>query len=303
MNLPSVIFTTFIISLYSEILGVEVDEYALKFFFYGRKNQTRGIPSNISNRSNISKTSFSTRKDTFFIIHGWQDSVNSTSSVSIKEAILRNHKANVFLVYWDEVAKESYLKVVSKIEKLGTLLGTSINKFVNTSKLKLDTTTLVGHSLGAHIAGTAGAALNGKVGVIVGLDPAGVGYSSSTKSKLNASNAKFVHVIHTCGKGFGTMMPMGHADYYPNGGGLQPMCRLLNFNCSHNKALKYYVESLGRGVFRARKCDSYDDFNKGKCDNSTSSLMGNYKIDKKANGTYYLKTNLKPPYALNVKAH
>ena len=46
---------------------------------------------------------------------------------------------------------------------------------------------------------------------------------------LNAGDADLVDVIHTAGKegnimDYGTLKPMGHIDFYPNGGGRQPGC-------------------------------------------------------------------------------
>lgn len=60
---------------------------------------------------------------------------------------------------------------------------------------------VVGHSLGAHIAGMAGKKLrtNGrKIGAIIGLDPAGVLFDvNETNYRLADTDADYVQVIHT----------------------------------------------------------------------------------------------------------
>lgn len=58
--------------------------------------------------------------------------------------------------------------------------------------------TLIGFSLGAHIAGNIGKALNGEIGVIIALDPAGP-FISSTNSSFSVypTDAKYVQVF--CG--------------------------------------------------------------------------------------------------------
>lgn len=60
----------------------------------------------------------------------------------------------------------------------------------------------------------------------IGLDPAFPLFEPGSKSeRLNAGDADFVDVIHTDGGIFGYPWPLGHADFFPNGGiPLQPGC-------------------------------------------------------------------------------
>ena len=66
-----------------------------------------------------------------------------------------------------------------------------------------------------------------------GLDPAGFLFESSPPDmRLDASDAKFVDVIHTNADsifvgGLGAVDPMGHVDFYPNGGSTQKGCKHL----------------------------------------------------------------------------
>lgn len=73
--------------------------------------------------------------------------------------------------------------------------------------------TIVGHSLGAHIAGRACKQLRspGKIAVIIGLDPASVGFDFFDREKrLADTDAEYVQVIHTDGDKFGFSNPLGH---------------------------------------------------------------------------------------------
>lgn len=57
---------------------------------------------------------------------------------------------------------------------------------------------MIGHSLGAQVAGYAGQKLDGKVGRITGLDPAGPMFEHLPPSvRLDPTDAQFVDVIHT----------------------------------------------------------------------------------------------------------
>lgn len=84
----------------------------------------------------------------------------------------------------------------------------------------MDDITLIGHSMGAQISGFAGAHLNGKVQMIIGLDPAGPSFTKLTlrseSERLDPSDARFVQVLHTDRNFIGSQIPLGHQDFYPN---------------------------------------------------------------------------------------
>lgn len=91
---------------------------------------------------------------------------------------------------------------------------------------------IIGFSLGAHVSGFAGAELPG-ISRITGLDPAGPLFESQhPKARLDSTDAVFVDVIHSNGEnlilgGLGSWQPMGHVDFYPNGGRVQNGCSNL----------------------------------------------------------------------------
>ena len=80
---------------------------------------------------------------------------------------------------------------------------------------------------------------NALVGILIkvlfsnsGLDPAGPWFEDKPITVgLDPSCATLVDVWHTHGKrgvlpSLGTERPLGHVDFYPNGGGQQPGCRV-----------------------------------------------------------------------------
>ena len=79
------------------------------------------------------------------------------------------------------------------------------------------------------------------------MDPAGPLFDDTdidSSSGLQPSDADWVDVIHTAGKDhlimdYGTLKAMGDVDFYPNDGGLQPGCDLLD-GAEQASALRMY---------------------------------------------------------------
>lgn len=133
------------------------------------------------------------KRPTRVLIHGWPGLFGSIISGKpngvdhIRDAYKKFHtgdnEKNIVLVLWDpasiffHVARE-YSFVVA--EKVSRMLDTSLGD----NKLAWKNLTIVGHSLGAHIAGFVGKRVKkGRVGTIIGLDPAGK-LSSRTSFEL-----------------------------------------------------------------------------------------------------------------------
>ncbi|KAK0071338.1 hypothetical protein PV326_001357 [Microctonus aethiopoides] len=157
---------------------------------------------------------------------------------------------------------------------------------------------IMGHSLGAHVAGYAGAYMSGFIGRITGLDPAGPLFETphlkDPEDRLDETDAVFVDIIHTCGGILGFVQPIGHIDFYPNNGTLpQPLCPPADPTvlCSHGMALVFMLNSIKYpNEFDAIECDSWENYKKGSCSGNSIAKMGEY-VDRDARGKYYLKTS------------
>uniref|UniRef100_A0A3B4FCW3 Phospholipase A1 member A n=1 Tax=Pundamilia nyererei TaxID=303518 RepID=A0A3B4FCW3_9CICH len=132
----------------------------------------------------------------------------------------------------------------------------------------------IGVSLGAHVAGFVGTLFEGKIGRITGLDPAGPMFKGAdTYSRLDPSDAQFVDAIHTDSDYFGISIPVGHVDFFLNGGKDQIGCARSRFDsmysyviCDHMRALDVYMSALnGSCPLMGIPCSNYEDFLKGRC--------------------------------------
>lgn len=211
-----------------------------------------------------------------FIIHGYTDKVQFNQTGSNKfsflfflptnfeflqgwmeptgVALANATKGMVILVDYKNVSSCSYSRSVDEIvPSVGNYLAQVIEQ------LKLDTNRieLIGHSIGAHIAGYTGAILNGSIARITGLDPAGPGFDSK-KNGLNKTCAQFVQVLHTNPGELGTNEQRGDSNFYANNKTTtQPGCPFKQ--CGHAKAIFYYFASLfPEYEFIAVDCEQQD---------------------------------------------
>ncbi len=138
---------------------------------------------------------------------------------------------NLFIVDWrNEASGIDYFKAVFNVRQVAK----HIAKFMNDAFIMPKKVHCIGHSLGAHVCGYVGKEM--KLARITGLDPAGPLFGQRATERLDKSDAEFVDIIHTDST-LGYNSPLGHVDFYPNGGGSQP-------NCNDKKDLSEEQSSL-----------------------------------------------------------
>jgi pimeloyl-ACP methyl ester carboxylesterase len=136
---------------------------------------------------------------------------------------------NIIMADWSKGNGFPFEKATSNTQVVGAEIALFINYLIAQHGSKATDFHVIGHSLGGQVAGYAGERVVG-LGRITGLDPAGPFFDNTGPSvRLDPSDALFVDVIHTDGAhnlllGLGTLQPMGHVDFYPNGGYDQPKC-------------------------------------------------------------------------------
>jgi len=282
---------------------------------------------------------FDVTKKTKFLIHGYTNNAFSYSEQMVKN-YLKNDNYNIIAMDWAELAGvvlfpiwDAYSTAASNVVPAAGSANTFINGWMNHYKLKPNDTHIVGHSLGAQVAAQVGrnvhATTGTPVGRITGLDPAGPLFVDGNLKQycLKKTDAAFVDVIHTDGSTapegylgvmggyFGNLNPMGHLDFFPNGGGVvnQPGCwafmnAIAAGACDHGRSVSYFAESIDEGGkgFPAKACDTMNDCEYGHTTGGDVIHMGEYAMSQAPAGAfkgqsyrYYLKTNAQSPYSIS----
>ncbi|XP_037536848.1 endothelial lipase [Nematolebias whitei] len=280
----------------------------------------------------LEECGFNATAKTFFIIHGWTMSgmFENWMHKLVSAVMQRELNANVVIVDWIPLAQQLYPDAVNHTHTVGLDIAGMLNWLQDELQLSLKNVHLIGYSLGAHVAGYAGTFVDGTVGRITGLDPAGPMFEGVEEQKrLSPDDADFVDVLHTytreaLGVSIGIQQPIGDIDIYPNGGEVQPGCGFTdvlavagNFmevmKCEHERAVHLFVDSLMNRdhMSFAFQCTGPDRFKKGVCLSCRKNRCNNIgynakKMRKRRNSKMYLKTRANTPfggYHYQMKMH
>ncbi|XP_071119079.1 pancreatic triacylglycerol lipase-like [Haliotis cracherodii] len=287
----------------------------VQFWLYTRGDTNRPQTISADSDASITTSNFDAHRETKVIIHGFGEWGNKSWVRIMKDTILTHDNVNVIIVNWREGAKPPvYFQSVANTRVVGTLLEKLITRLNTVTRASFQSFHLIGHSLGAHVAGYAGMTIN-TIGRITGMDPAGPNFDDfGNQVILDASDASFVDIIHTNAKplrnfGYGIQKTTGHVDFFPNGGVNQPGCPdttrgillLLNGDtaaavtslaCSHERGFVYFIASINGTLFEAYPCASKSAYQRGLCRSCDSgcAYMGYYADETSPRGTFYLST-------------
>ncbi|XP_041887668.1 phospholipase A1 member A isoform X1 [Corvus kubaryi] len=227
----------------------------------------------ISADDGIKNCSFNSSLETKIIIHGFRALGTKPSWIEgLVQAILHTSQVNVIAVDWVYGSTGAYASAVENVTRLALVISQFISKLL---ALGVSGTSIhiIGVSLGAHVGGLVGHFHGGHLGRITALDPAGPKYTrASPEERLDPGDAVFVEAIHTDADNFGIRIPVGHIDYFVNGGKDQPGCpRFISagYNfliCDHMRAVHLYISALNHPCpIMGFPCASHQDFLNGHC--------------------------------------
>ncbi|XP_057620949.1 phospholipase A1 member A isoform X3 [Chionomys nivalis] len=255
----------------------------------------------VEESSDIQNSKFNVSLGTKLIIHGFRALGTKPSWIDkFIRTLLRATDANVIAVDWVYGSTGNYLFAVENVVKLSLEISRFLSKLLHVGRnqglwflepqeshcgssgthcsfqelgVSESSIHIIGVSLGAHVGGMVGHFYKGQLGRITGLDPAGPEYTrASLEERLDAGDARFVEAIHTDTDYLGIRIPVGHVDYFVNGGQDQPGCPTFfhagysYLICDHMRAVHLYISALENTCpLMAFPCASYKAFLAGDC--------------------------------------
>ncbi|XP_063988582.1 phospholipase A1-like [Diachasmimorpha longicaudata] len=245
-------------------------------FFLSSSRRPHRVRVLVGPQFGLEWTDFSVQRRTVIIVHGFLSHGGEDWIREMEEAFHAWGDVNVVVVDWSAHGNTwNYYSAAVNARIVGHQISRLLSHIVNTTRESTPDETswgpihMVGHSLGAHICGITAnhfrmLPTSWKIRRITGLDPAQPCFKYSDLS-LNKSHAPLVDIIHTNGKwfssiGLGLPGPIGHMDFYPNGGKRQPACIKIEASsfdylgipksaveqaiCSHGFSHAYFTESV-----------------------------------------------------------
>ncbi|KAL7890065.1 hypothetical protein AOLI_G00023230 [Acnodon oligacanthus] len=268
---------------------------------------TRNNPNNYqvisANRDSIAGSNYKSYRKTRFIIHGFIDKGDESWLLDMCKHMLTVEDVNCICVDWKSGSRTLYTQAANNIRVVGAQVAQMIGIFRDSFQQSPGNVHVIGHSLGAHCAGEAGRRTPG-LGRITGLDPAEPYFQGCPiLVRLDPTDAKFVDAIHTDALpivpylGFGMSEPVGHIDFFPNGGEEMPGCdkniisQIVDLDgiwegtrdfvaCNHLRAYKYYSETIVTPAgFLGYPGSNYKQFTSGEgfpCAAGACATMGHF---------------------------
>ncbi|KAK2155846.1 hypothetical protein NP493_2035g00000 [Ridgeia piscesae] len=276
------------------------DQLKIQLTLFTRQGPKSGVRLTESNIP----SEFHSNVKTIFVAHGWASSKKIRWVNDMKRELLKKGDFNFVQVLWHS-RKINYAQSAADTRSVGAEVSNVAKQLVAKRLISPSHLWCIGHSLGSHVCGHTSRKY--RFARITALDPAGPLFDADDGG-LAKTDAAFVDVIHTNGNTLGTLRALGHVDFYPNKGGVQPACKkLLHIGenyfggniCSHQLAQKLFTESINSPCkFRSDYSCRVPTSIPGSCTKCESrcQTMGYDASPHAAGGIFYLTTNSAKPY-------
>ncbi|XP_034943723.1 uncharacterized protein Rrp6 [Chelonus insularis] len=309
-------------------------------FWVSSRSKPEPVEVTLAKGFDINDILFKVDRKTIFIIHGFLSHGRQQWVKDMERALLLADDVNVVAVDWSAHGNTwNYYKAAVNAKSVGKHIAKFLAYIMDLTQelnpaglesINWGPIHMIGHSLGAHICGIAANKFEKisklwKITRITGLDPAQPCFKN-TNISLDITDGKFIDIIHTNAEillnlGLGLPNPLGHVDFYPDGGKIQISCSKQYENyfdylgipkdvideaiCSHGRSYVYFTESIiasvaKNGTFWGHPWDrSYESALKlidEPCDSEKCVEMGINANKYSARGSFFVVTSSSLPY-------
>ncbi|XP_072947741.1 lipase member H-like isoform X3 [Epargyreus clarus] len=249
-------------------------------------------------------------KKTMLYVGGFLDSPNFPLAINLG-AVYSDLGYNIMLLDTNMFTTVDYPIASRFMRPVGkhaaTMLAELTNLGLDPKKLEI-----VGLSLGGQTASFIAKNYRLLTGVniarLTGLDPAGPCFRNlGPEDRIDESDADFVDIVDTNIDAYGMAAPVGHVNFYVNGGEYQPgdiywlYCTVM---CSHIRSYTLWLAALQHPKsFIAMQCDSVQQARDRNCYDrkpQVTNVLG-LNTDQTKRGIFYLATDHSYPFYLGEK--
>jgi len=246
---------------------------------------------------------FDPSKKVVILVTGWTNTINESAVIdAISQAYNCRGDYNFVALDAASFVDTLYTWSAFNTDAIGEYMATGLKEL--SEIVPIENIHLIGHSLGAHIVGSAAKYFNERTGKkiprITGLDPAKPCFNEGEAlSGLLRGYSEFVDVIHSNPGVLGKRDPLGDVDFYP--GGLDPLppgC--VDITCAHARAWEFYAESTYPGNennFMGQRCSSLTKLRENKCPGKQIPM--GFAVDMSYKGNYFLEVDSMSPFGKN----
>lgn len=146
----------------------------VRFLLSTRQNRNNPQQLIFGNLASVTGSHFDRNRPTRVLIHGWLEDDGSDISTLTSAELLNYYDFNVIFIDWSEGSRTiNYIGAANRGPSIGLLVANYLDFLQSNGLLDYNRLSVVGFSLGAHVAGHTGKnTRNGRINSITGLDPA-----------------------------------------------------------------------------------------------------------------------------------
>lgn len=124
------------------------------FLLFTRSNQAEGQIIGLNNGVHLANSFFNPAHPTRVIIHGWTSDGDAPAYNYLRQQYLNLGNFNVIVVNWGAGAiTPNYVLAQSRVDDVGNVVANFIDFLNMYTGIPFSSVSVIGHSLGAHVAG------------------------------------------------------------------------------------------------------------------------------------------------------